>query len=260
MSANVAISSIWQLSNRMKSGKLITLVALAITLQSCRNGTPKIQVPFNPLTLGQAGPTLKKFLDRTINPRKLATITIVKIQASIPSLDKQGEMVAEQTVLPNGHISYEMKSYTGDNLVKTKVIGIYLSAEQEASESPTIGINGLNYKFKFKRRDSLDDRSALVYELNPTKNIVGLFKGELWLEESTGLELRQYGRLVKNPSVIFKTADFTRDFKEIGGVSYLSSVAYQANTRIIGRVNMQMQIGPPRPISETGPRAQASRF
>ena len=244
----------------MNSGKLIYLAILAIVLQSCRTGPFKVQTPFNPLTLGQAGPTLKKFFDRNLGPRKLAIVSTVKIQAFIPSLDKKGEMLAEQTVQPNGHISYEMKSFTGDNIVKTKVIGIYLSAEQEASESPSIGINALNYKFKFKRRDSLDDRTALVYELNPTKNIVGLFKGELWLEESTGLELRQFGRLVKNPSVIFKTADFTRDFKEADGVSYLASVAYQANTRVIGRVNMQMQIGPPRPLSETGPRAQASRF
>ena len=260
MSANAVISSIWQPFNRMNSRKLICLAALAIALQSCRTGPPKIQTPFNPLSVGPTGPTLKKFLDRGVSRRMQAIISLVKIQAFIPSLDKQGEMLAEQTVQPNGHISYEMKSFAGDNIVKTKVIGIYLSAEQEASEAPSIGINALNYKFKFKRRDSLDDRTAVVYELNPIKNVIGLFKGELWLEESTGLELRQFGRLVKNPSVIFKTADFTRDFKMLDGVNYLAQVAYQANTRIIGRVNMQMQIGPPRPISETGPRALASRF
>ena len=242
----------------MNSGKLICLAVLALVLQSCRSGPLRLQTPFNPLTLGQAGPTLKKFLDRSDGPRKGAIVSSVKILAFIPSLNKKGEMLAEQTVQPNGHISYEMKSFTGDNIVKTKVIGLYLSAEQEASESTAIHINSQNYKFKFKRRDSLDDRTALVYELNPTKNVVGLFKGELWLEESTGLELRQFGRLVKHPSVIFKTADFTRDFKLANGVSYLAAVVYQANTRIIGRGNMQMEFGPPRPITETGPRAQAS--
>ena len=72
MSANAVISSIWQPFNRMNSRKLICLAALAIALQSCRTGPPKIQTPFNPLSVGPTGPTLKKFLDRGVSLREHA--------------------------------------------------------------------------------------------------------------------------------------------------------------------------------------------
>jgi hypothetical protein len=145
-----------------------------------------------------------------------------------------------------------MKSFTGDNIIKTKVIGLYLSAEQEASENQAPTINAINYRFKFKRRDQVGERTAMVYELMPVRKMIGLFKGELWLEEDTGLEMRQSGRLVKNPSVIFKTADFVRDYQTKDGLTYLAAVDYQAETRVIGPVRMKMSLSRPIPPRETG--------
>jgi len=237
----------------MKPGKIISLTMLAIVLSSCRSAQIKAPIVFNPLTLGPAGATLKKYLDRNegLAPRRGNLVSRVKIEASLPNLEKKGEMIAEKTVSANGHISYEMKSFTGDNLIKTKVIGLYLSGEQEASEAPTFGINAQNYRFKFKRKDSLGDRIAMIFELTPIKKMIGLFKGELWLEEGSGNEMRQNGRLVKNPSVIFKTADFSRDFETRKGYTYLWKVDYQAETRLVGRVLLKMEFDPPQPILET---------
>lgn len=235
--------------------KPVLLAALALTLSflpGCRTAAPP--APFDPLTLGPAGNTLKLYFDRLANPAPRATplISHVKIEASLPGMTKQGVMEAEKTVAPNGYISYEMKSFTGDNIIKTKVIGLYLSAEQEASENQTPSINAINYRFKFKRRDQLGERTAMVYELLPVRKMIGLFKGELWLEEDTGIEMRQSGRLVKNPSVIFKTADFVRDYETKDGLTYLAAVDYQAETRVIGPVRMKMSLTRPMPPPETG--------
>lgn len=239
----------------MKSLQILSLAILALFFASCRSAQLKAPIFFDPLSLGPAGPTLKKYLERNEGGTKRTQrmVSLVKIEASLPNLEKKGEMLAAKTTAPNGHISYEMKSFTGDNMIKTKVIGLYLSAEQEASETAPPAITAQNYRFKFKRKDSLGDRIALIFELTPLKKVVGLFKGELWLEEKSGVELRQSGRLVKNPSVIFKTADFSRDFEIRDGVTFLSKVDYQAETRVVGKVMLKMEFEPPKPIAETIP-------
>ncbi len=246
----------------MKSLQILSLAIFAILFSSCRSSQLKAPIVFDPLSLGSAGPTLKKYLERNegVAKRTQSMVSLVKIEASLPNLEKKGEMMAAKTTAPNGHISYEMKSFTGDNLIKTKVIGLYLSAEQEASEGVTPAITAQNYRFKFKRKDSFGDRMALIFELTPLKKVIGLFKGELWLEENSGLELRQSGRLVKNPSVIFKTADFSRDFETRDGVTYLSKVDYQAETRVIGKATLKMEFEPPKPAAETIPQLNPSHF
>lgn len=242
--------------------RLVPLTIALMLLASCRTAQTKQRVVFDPMSLGAAGPTLKAYLDRNNEsgkPRR-STVTRVQIEAELPNVSKKGTMVAERTVSANGHISYEMKSFTGDNLVKTKVIGLYLSAEQEASENQVPAITAENYKFKFKRKESFGDRITMIFELTPIRKMIGLFKGELWLEENTGREIRQSGRLVKNPSVIFKTADLTREYEISGESTFLSKVDYQAETRVVGKVLLKMQFDPPRTVEETAPQPDPSHF
>ena len=244
----------------MKFHKLICLATVAMALNSCRSSKPNSPTAFDPMSTGPSGITLKKYLDRqdAFVTRKETLVSLVKIQASIPNLSKVGEMVAEKSLAPNGHIRYEIKSYLGDTTIKKDVIGRYLSSEQDASESPTIGINPQNYRFKFKRRDRIEEQAAVVYELNPRTSAVGLFKGELWLDEDSGLALRETGRLVKNPSVIFKTLDFTRDYSVKNGVQYLAFQDSRADTRVIGKVLLKMTFEEPKPATATAPVTHAS--
>lgn len=243
----------------MKKVSLSSLALVLYLLASCRS-TQK-PVFFDPLSLGPSGTTLKQYLDRSAQPveRSRALVSKVRIEASLLGMNKQGVMEAEKTTAANGHITYEMKSFTGDNIIKTKVIGLYLSAEQEASENLPPAINAQNYRFKFKRKDSLGDRMAMIFELTPIRKMIGLFKGELWLEENTGLELRQSGRLVKNPSVIFKSADLVRDYAVQDGNTYLSAVDYQAETRVVGKISMKMEYEAPKPVDETQTPLSQSR-
>ena len=88
----------------------------------------------------------------------------------------------------------------------------------------------------------------MVYELNPRKNSVGMFKGELWLDEETGMTVRESGRLVKSPSVIFKTLDFMREYVVKNGIQYLILQDSQADTRVIGKVLVKMEFDQPRPV------------
>lgn len=194
------------------------------------------------MTLGPSGATLEKYLKRdAAQPvRRDTQMMDVEIRASLPNLEKEGVMKVERTVSPTGSVSYEVKEYVGDNTIKKDVIARVLSNEQQSSQTQSLGITPANYRFKFKRNDTLNNRQALVFELTPRRNGDGLFKGELWLEEGTGLELRQTGRLVKNPSVIFRSVEFTRDFEIKDDKSWLTVMDSKAETRVVGLVKMTM--------------------
>jgi hypothetical protein len=244
MWASVVSSWISRPLKSMRFTNHAIVVAVLLGLTSCRSGLAPAGKPFDPSSLGPAGETLRKYLEH-VDPKE-SVVSDVEIEASIPNLSKKGQMQAERTVSPDGKVHYEMKSYTGDNTIKKDVIARYLSSEQETSEGHSIGISPANYRFKYKRKEQFLDRDAVVFELTPVKKALGLFKGELWLEETTGLPLRESGRLVRNPSVIFKTLDFTRDYLVKNGRSVLAKLESSADTRVIGKVLLLMQFKNPR--------------
>lgn len=212
-----------------------------LAMSSCRSAGTGFNAPFDPLSLGPAGSVLKKFLER---PMKRAGLVMkAKFEASLPNMKKHGVMETEKRIDERGHVSYEMKSYEGDDTIKKQVIARYISAEQDSSNTPNGGaadIQPLNYKFKYKRSEKMGERLAEVFEVSPRRTAVGLFKGEIWLDQDSGLPLRFTGRLVKNPSVIFKTNDFTQDFVVQGGQAFESVLTIDSNTRLVGKVIMQI--------------------
>ncbi len=174
--------------------------------------------------------------------KRAGLVMKAKFEASLPSMKKQGVMETEKRIDDKGHVTYEMKSYQGDDTVKKQVIARYISAEVDSSNTGHGGadIQPQNYKFKYKRAEKLAGKAAEVFEVAPRKSAVGLFKGEIWLDPESGLPLRFTGRLVKNPSVIFKTNDFTQDFVLQGGQAYESVLTIDSNTRLVGKVIMQI--------------------
>jgi hypothetical protein len=215
-------------------------VALFVTLTSCRSAGSASPVTFDPLSLGPSGSVLKKFLERPV--KRAGLVMKARFEASLPNMKKQGVMETEKRIDEKGHVTYEMKSFQGDDTIKKQVIARYISAEQDSSATGNgaAEIQAQNYRFKYKRSEKLGERQAEVFEVQPRRSAVGLFKGEIWLEEGSGLPLRFTGRLVKNPSVIFKTNDFTQDFVVKEGQAYESVLTIDSNTRLVGKVIMQI--------------------
>ncbi len=241
------------------------LLLSALAYSSCRSaGAGRANAPFDPLSLDEGGPVLKKYLDRLAIPAKrLALIMDARIEASLPNMKKSGVMTVERRISATGHVQYDVKKFEGDNTIKKEVIARVLSAEQESTETSGIGINPQNYRFKHKRTSMLADRSADVFEISPRRAAVGLFKGELWLDQETGLPLRETGRLSRNPSVVFKTIDFTRDYELRDGRAFDKSLVTESNTRIVGKVLMSVTYSKQRvdssPATETKSSVSASR-
>ena len=164
----------------------------------------------------------------------------VNIDASVPKLKEKGKLRALRRISKVGQITYRTLSFQGDSTIKNQVIARYLSAEQQGQGDQDIAITPKNYKFKFRGEKSIAGQRAYVFQLSPVKKRVGLFKGEMWLDERTCLPLMEKGRLVKNPSVWFKQVDFERGFSIQNGQSLPTYVSSVIDTRLVGKVELNI--------------------
>jgi hypothetical protein len=164
----------------------------------------------------------------------------VDIDANLPRLKKHGRLHALRFITKLGKIIYERPRYEGDNTVKKEVIARYLQAETQAKTdySNSLGITPANYKFKYKGITDYAGRPAYVLQLNPRHKRVGLFKGELWVDKETYLPLREWGELVKNPSVFLKSVYFVRDYYIADGISVPRRMISNVETRLVGKAQL----------------------
>lgn len=161
--------------------------------------------------------------------------------ARLPKLKKEGVMIARRIVSSLGKISFVVRSFAGDSAVKNYVITKYLAGEADTAEtSLDATINPKNYKFKYKRVQAFNARQVHVFELNPRKKRLGLFKGELWIDDETALPVREHGSLVKSPSVFLKKVHFVRTYVVYNGAALPMHVESTVETRIAGKAELDI--------------------
>jgi hypothetical protein len=160
----------------------------------------------------------------------------VDIQASLPKLKKRGRLQGLRRISRLGRITYEALRFEGDNSVKNHVIARYLSAEVEARAegSPSLAITPANYKFKFKGSLQPNGEAVEVFQITPRHKVVGLFKGEIWIDTTTFLCVRESGRFVKNPSIFLKKIEFVREYDIRDGISVPRQIHSVVDTRLVG--------------------------
>jgi len=164
----------------------------------------------------------------------------VDIQASLPKLKKQGRLHALRHISRLGRITYDALRFEGDNTVKKHVIARYLSADADAQSkgSSSLAVTPVNYKFKYKGlRDNGSD-PVYVFEVKPRHKVVGLFKGEIWIDARTFLRVRESGRLVKSPSFFLKKIEFVKYYDLQDGISVPREIRTIVYTRLVGPAEM----------------------
>ena len=164
----------------------------------------------------------------------------MNVHANLPALRKQGTLRALRTISKLGKITYKALGFSGDSTVKQEVIARYLEAESEARENGSIAISPQNYKFRLKATMERDSQKIFIFQLTPKRKVIGLFKGELWLDGDTGMPVREAGEFVKSPSVFLKKVAFVRDYEIRDGVSYPSSIQSTVDTRLIGKAELSI--------------------
>jgi hypothetical protein len=143
------------------------------------------------------------------------------IQASVPKIQKHGRLQALRRISTLGRITYEVLHFEGDGAIKNHVIEHYLAAEREAqSKQADLAVTPQNYKFKYKGRTRLEDRDVYVFDVTPRQKREGLFKGSLWIDAATYMSVRESGRLVKNPSMLWaRNVQFVRSYDIKDGIA-----------------------------------------
>lgn len=164
----------------------------------------------------------------------------VDIDASVPKLNKNGRLHALRNISNLGKITYRMLGFNGDGSIKKEVIARYLAADAQAQEGPNLSITPTNYKFKYKGLQNDNGNALYLFQLSPRKKQVGLFKGELWLDPNTAMPIRESGRFVKTPSIFLKKMEFVRTYELQNGVSIPQRVESLVDTRLFGRVQMNI--------------------
>ena len=69
-------------------------------------------------------------------------------------------------------------------------------------------------------------------------------KGQLWIDASTGIAVREYGRLVKSPSVFLRRIDVMRDTSIRNDVPYLQTTHLEIDTRLVGQAELTIKERP----------------
>ena len=191
-----------------------------------------------------AGATaLDRYLSATkVQYSKLRGLSMeVDIYASLPRLGKNGSLHAFRSVTRLGAITYRTLIFQGDNTVKKDVIARYLQAEKEAGEKPGLTITPDNYKFHYRGVYPWGAGKLHLFELTPRRKEIGLFQGWLWVDDATGLPVREQGEFARNPSVFLKKVSFVRDYIHKDGVAIPVRIESTIDTRLIGRAEVEVR-------------------
>jgi hypothetical protein len=185
---------------------------------------------------------LDRYVKATAGQReKLRGVTMdVNIAAELPKLQKRGTLFALRTISKVGRITYEALKFEGDNTIKKELIARFLAAETDTSSKGAPPITPEFYKFKFKGLNEREGQNVYVFQLTPKKKLPGTFKGEVWLDSTTYLPVREQGRLAKNPSVFIRRFDFERTYEIREGLAVPKHTHGVVETRLWGKAEMNV--------------------
>ena len=212
-----------------------------------------------------SNPLVSKFLTatKTQGDALRGTQMEVDIDAQIPKLKESGKMRLVKSISKLGKVVFRrLGDFVGDKTVQNQVIARYLELESENSENTAIAITPDNYKFRLKTKMTQGDSHVDILELTPKKGkkAVGLFKGELWVDDTTGMPLRESGTLVKKSYPFsLKSIAFVNEYKLQDGISLPSHIECHVDTHIAGRADLNIRFSNVTPAANVVPVAAAQQ-
>ena len=160
------------------------------------------------------------------------------IDAELPDSAQKAELEVKRHYAAPSVLEFTPLNSTGDKFVKSNVIVRLLQSEVDhvrKQEQSQTAIDSDNYKFSYKGTSDLNGIPALVYEVKPRQKRVGLFKGKIYLEDTTGHLLRAQGTITKTPSFFIKRIKFTQDYAIVAGFTLPTHTHSEADTRLVGK-------------------------
>lgn len=174
--------------------------------------------------------------------RAPAGVVEVEIEASLPHRAERGRVLA----IRHGAASYDVIRSEGDQTVKRQVIARYLAAAARggAMEASAVAVTPDNYKFRLVGSVESGGTLSYVFDIVPRKKRVGLMEGQIWIDAATGIAVREYGRMVKSPSVFLRRIEVLRDTSIRNGAPYLRITRLMIDTRVAGPAELTIRESP----------------
>jgi len=162
---------------------------------------------------------------------------IVQVDASLPSLYKEGRLLALRRIGESDRSEYQLLQVEGDVTVTQEVIAPYLAVQDLIDGLPVaaVGVTPANYKFHYMGEVGSGEASSYVFRITPKKKREGMIAGELWIDSITGVGVLQKGHFVKTPSGFGAPIQLVRDTKLLHGVPCLRVTHVSVETRRAGR-------------------------
>jgi len=166
------------------------------------------------------------------------------IAADLPSTAQHGEFELTRSYSAPNSLKFQPVRFEGDGFVKSNVIVRLLQSEAshvQKNEGYATAINDQNYKFSFRGDDQIGGRVVHVYSVKPRDKRVGLFKGHIAVDVTTGSLVRAEGEFVKSPSVFIKKIEFVQDFTDVAGFTLPVHMHSVADTRVYGKAIVEVE-------------------
>jgi hypothetical protein len=141
---------------------------------------------------------------------QLATL----IQGSLPGLYKEAEMIAIRQTGGDQSSQYNVLYLGGDGTVADEVIARYFEFKRQVEKQPLAStlISPENYNFHFRGQVKTGGGNSYIYDITPRKKRLGLMKGQIWIDATTGAEVVLAGRIMDKSGEI----DLVRETKLVG--------------------------------------------
>jgi len=185
-------------------------------------------------------------VDRYLNASRVQRTVLrnkpmqVEIIATLLKSQRQSQLRALRRVSDQGEIGYEILQASGDEGLRRQVIARYLTAESQSRDPDATALTPLNYKFRLRAVIDQLGRRVQVFQLTPRHKKDGLFKGELWVDEATGMPVRESGQLVKAPHPFLKRLTFTRNYEMRDGLAFPTQDEITVDVRFWGRAALNI--------------------
>jgi hypothetical protein len=165
----------------------------------------------------------------------------VEITATLLKSQRRSQLRAVRRVSDRGEITYDVLQTSGDEGIRRQIIGRYLTAEAQSRDTDAAALSRVNYKFRLKAILDRLGRRVYVLQLTPRRKKAGLFKGELWVDEATGMPVRESGQLVKSPSWLIKRIVFVRTYEICDGLAVPAGIDSTVETRVAGPAQLSIR-------------------
>jgi hypothetical protein len=162
------------------------------------------------------------------------------IAASLPGLEKQGNLLAIREVGESERSQYRILEREGDSIVFERAIAPYLAVQREAEDLPrsSVVITPENYRFCYAGAAESGDRTVYIFRITPKKNRTGLIRGKLWIEPVSGAPVLVTGYVITARSTSIRSINIVREIMFMDGYPYARTTRMMIETRPVGRAHL----------------------